>query len=1751
MKFQIRKKFAALLLVFALLCSSVPVALQALASGTDLKDKISSLSPYTSEKYQELKGCIEDYIALSAEERKKVTNILTAQNAVKALESGASFYDDFDNFNSWKIEGESPSYDSSVDYPAWPSSYEEASKLGNIKQYPFIGTHNGYLYLYRTLVKSRNNYKKYDAPVQVVPKLSMFNNNSEIISISGRKNVVRGNGGDVLIIGVIYDYVSETEWKAWGTDGWGYLCNITRDGEFITNKKIGTNFDSGWLDFSMDYDFEKQCYKVTANGKKNSADFEQTVYLTESNKMTKKTGLTSNRTGTTISFDNVSVSFFNAEYVSKIIENLPTVENVKDNDKDTVLNVQKIYNALSEGEKAKLDKTYTNKLEALINKINGIIDDEYSKMTLENTTVDFEKKYNDVEFFENSNNKEGTVSNAANPKSDAMNSSDKVLKVTNSSEAPNNIAIFKDRFLKGTRQIYSFSGIAYNSRIVYDYKDNNNWKSIQLEGGIQKGIFVYRTYFMENGVGKQSNWQKIKVASEDVSVSGWTEFFVEYSTTSAKITLTMRSADNKEYSIDMTESLQDTNQTKVGIAGKGFNATGYADDLRVNFADTAEAARVLKFKKSNKEILNMQSPDPSLYLSNVEKSEYDAFVKSYDLLSDYERSYIYALDSYAQKLKNAWDNYASKRNDTEVYNKAKSGFKADGSSEELTYEIRDDFSDGLSLFEPLVSYPGYEVSYETIDESVFGNGITSAAKIKNSVILKLKDKFHPDFTIPKEVSYKIKAADPETFKTHWYERLAVISYCNDKTSSGIGFAKTNGGKFTYCVMRDFKSRLGNWNFSTLTELNYSQVLTVHLKYVDKNCFITVTDEDGNEFTYTDKTAVAGSKNYAVIGSYSLGMLDYLPEFYVTDFRATFMKGDWDEDKTVSDINVTYTSNTFLQPGDSFVIRGSNIAENVSRVEVIPFENGTEIAGETVSDYIDRTWHDFGGVQKGEHTKEPVAPSYSAGSPAWDDISVAIGLNIVQKTTDSLKVILPTEKADGTELKHCMFALKLYDYDDDTDSGDKVIYINAPYIDYVMGVDGDSSAAGEEIRIIGENIAPDQDEGKTVDELKVRLTNKKTKATRYLDVKEVQSDYSVSVDLPHDLENGTYEVSVYNGFGDSTCWSIPSDIKVDGNIRESFPDTVYNIRDFGATGYNDQNCTPIIASALAAISKKGGGVLYFPEGVYRIEYTVYVPENITIKGDGVNKTFFLSVMYRFNYNAMPENGLFMFDSNVAFEDFQVVATRAPIFFMADSQKNDTDSVKNIYFSNVKFYWQPMAGKVTQGSSGMNMLVSNAEAQAMTVAENNHNIISFGKGYVENLQMDKLDFLNKETIQGGLFYCYNARTKYVRVTDLVSKNASYQTCISSNAIWENNVFDGGCTALQGRNIYFGNNTFRNNTTNNRELFVADHNGGICHFAQYLDKDGKWDGVTLKTVDVGLYGWGEQCGLQLFVTSGSGIGQTRKIVETNKAEGWVRVDSPFTIEVNRNSSFVYRVPREDIYFINTTFKNGFAGGFYGGASDIVYDGTKHIEHVNAAQNAQFNDVNWYFTFKDETWTYDPFGFAIETSLKKESSYNWIATSNTSADQLCFALRGCTLDGSPMSGKYRMTDLIVDNCQFNNMEYASTAEMNYVNGILWTRNNLNGAQYSSNSGWENALKKTNSSGYKTLIVLDSEYTPKNIKGDVNGDGRVTAKDCSVLRYYIAGMIDLSDEAFSRADVDNNGKVNMKDLLQIRYYVLGLIDSF
>src|ERR1700722_12847775 len=48
---------------------------------------------------------------------------------------------------------------------------------------------------------------------------------------------------------------------------------------------------------------------------------------------------------------------------------------------------------------------------------------------------------------------------------------------------------------------------------------------------------------------------------------------------------------------------------------------------------------------------------------------------------------------------------------------------------------------------------------------------------------------------------------------------------------------------------------------------------------------------------------------------------------------------------------------------------------------------------------------------------------------------------------------------------------------------------------------------------------------------------------------------------------------------------------------TFPDRVYNVRDFGAKGSGEVNDTPAIDRAIEKCNADGGGTVYFPNGRY--------------------------------------------------------------------------------------------------------------------------------------------------------------------------------------------------------------------------------------------------------------------------------------------------------------------------------------------------------------------------------------------------------------------------------------------------------------------------------------------------------------------------------------------------------------------------
>ena len=68
------------------------------------------------------------------------------------------------------------------------------------------------------------------------------------------------------------------------------------------------------------------------------------------------------------------------------------------------------------------------------------------------------------------------------------------------------------------------------------------------------------------------------------------------------------------------------------------------------------------------------------------------------------------------------------------------------------------------------------------------------------------------------------------------------------------------------------------------------------------------------------------------------------------------------------------------------------------------------------------------------------------------------------------------------------------------------------------------------------------------------------------------------------------------------------------------------------------------------------------------------------------------------------------------------------------------------------------------------------------------------------------------------------------------------------------------------------------------------------------------------------------------------------------------------------------------------------------------------------------------------------------------------------------------------------------------------------------------------------------TVIFTKAEV---NIKGDVNGDGRVNVTDVTTLVNMILDIVP-KDEV--RADVDGNGKINVSDVTALINIILGII---
>lgn len=60
-------------------------------------------------------------------------------------------------------------------------------------------------------------------------------------------------------------------------------------------------------------------------------------------------------------------------------------------------------------------------------------------------------------------------------------------------------------------------------------------------------------------------------------------------------------------------------------------------------------------------------------------------------------------------------------------------------------------------------------------------------------------------------------------------------------------------------------------------------------------------------------------------------------------------------------------------------------------------------------------------------------------------------------------------------------------------------------------------------------------------------------------------------------------------------------------------------------------------------------------------------------------------------------------------------------------------------------------------------------------------------------------------------------------------------------------------------------------------------------------------------------------------------------------------------------------------------------------------------------------------------------------------------------------------------------------------------------------------------------------------------IKGDVNGDGKITAEDFILAQLHAKGTIVLEGDSFTAADIDGNGSIGNADYSKILDHINGI----
>ena len=553
--------------------------------------------------------------------------------------------------------------------------------------------------------------------------------------------------------------------------------------------------------------------------------------------------------------------------------------------------------------------------------------------------------------------------------------------------------------------------------------------------------------------------------------------------------------------------------------------------------------------------------------------------------------------------------------------------------------------------------------------------------------------------------------------------------------------------------------------------------------------------------------------------------------------------------------------------------------------------------------------------------EPVFPGEAAmfeGAGFSRDAKVELSpLGSTEKTTSvpvldanerSLRFVVPKDWAAGA-----------YRCRVETKSGAVERLINAPQPWWIQADDGRQATLGGWVRVCGRCLALDL--AKAVVELR------RDGESWTLPLYEA-STWSLDAGIPKDLSPGDYELWTHNGTGGDAGWVHVDRLKI-AAANKPWLERAFDVIEMGATPDDDTDDSAALQTALDGVAAKGGGIVRFPRGRFRLTGGFNLPQNVVLRGAGTELTHLVWA----DTETPPDAFFASSEGGVGIEDLSLYALNYRVGVSVKAPK-EGPAARDVCIRRVRVRFTALSVKGLAPEAIRQRLEALRGAAVFEIFADNVQIIDCDLAWTKNIGF---------TAQGHDIVCRGNRAQ-------ADEGGWCPVGGGRRAIVEHNDFNGVTTGItRGAEVLFAHNRIAHVYHGFREGFTTDGAFG----GPGLLEDAKVTGREIR--HAGASGRTEPPHIPAFVRviSGAGAGQWRRVERFERDR--LIMDRPFDVPVDASSQFyAANAMTRHILFDNEWSDTGIAAQFYGGALDCVMAGNRSAR--SGGFRAWGNETAWY---------------------------------------------------------------------------------------------------------------------------------------------------------------------------------------------------